>query len=96
MYGIEHFSAFGHNARVVVPVSNEAVIQRLCQKVLASDNEGDRVVATRELRAAIHEHLRLAKQSLEARAFIITILENRITTLENRAKERDARQKSAD
>jgi hypothetical protein len=47
-----------------VPLHTEPVIQELCKKACATTSEAEAEQALRELRTAIHEHLRLATESL--------------------------------
>ena len=51
-----------------VPLHTDTVIQELCKKVCATTTEAEAERALCELRTAIHEHLRLASESLTARA----------------------------
>jgi hypothetical protein len=57
-----------------VPRHTEERIQRLCTEVLAAKSEAevDRILP--ELRAALQEHIRLAKDSLEVQANTIALL----------------------
>jgi len=54
--------------RPKVPLHNEIVIHELCKKACATTTEAEAEQVLSELRTAIHEHLRLAGESLAARA----------------------------
>jgi hypothetical protein len=58
-----------------VPLYTEARIQELCKQILAakSDEDIERVVP--ELRAALEEHIRLAKDSLRVQRINIAALD---------------------
>jgi hypothetical protein len=57
-----------------MPQYTEARIQQLCSQILQTENsqETDRVIA--ELRSALEEHIRLAKESLAAKASTLPLL----------------------
>jgi hypothetical protein len=55
----------------------EARVKRLCEKVRVSKNETELRLVVKELRVALREHLRFAKETLEAQASVISVLENR-------------------
>jgi hypothetical protein len=59
-----------------VPVYTEARIQELCAKALAAEDatEAERILT--ELRFALEEHIYYAKNSLEAYASVISVLES--------------------
>lgn len=59
-----------------MPVYTEARIQELCAQALAAqgDAEAERILV--ELRLAIEEHIYYAKNSLEAHASVISVLES--------------------
>ncbi len=53
----------------------EERIQRLCREVLAAKTETDAERIIPELRAALHEHVQLAKDSLASQATAIAVLD---------------------
>jgi hypothetical protein len=58
-----------------VPAHTEALLKRLCSELASSktDAEIDRILP--ELRSALEEHVRLAKESLEAQVIYIAASE---------------------
>ena len=59
-----------------MPVYTEARIQELCAKALAATDHLDAERILVELRLAIEEHIYYAKNSLEAHASVISVLES--------------------
>jgi len=57
-----------------VPLHTEARIQQLCSEALSAKNQADVERIVRELRAALEEHIRLAKDSLEGQVNNIAVL----------------------
>ena len=60
-----------------VPAHTEARIQQLCTEVLAVNSQADVERVIPELRAALEEHISLAKDSLGVHATTIAILNGR-------------------
>ena len=58
-----------------VPAHTEARIQQLCTEALAANELADVDRILPELRSALEEHVRLAKESLEAQVATITSLD---------------------
>ena len=58
-----------------MPRETDLLVQRLCKEILAANTkaEVERIVPL--LRAALREHIRLAKDSLELQAKAITLLD---------------------
>jgi len=54
-----------------VPLHTETAIQELCKRACATATEAEAEKALCELRKAIHEHLRLASETLTVRASAI-------------------------
>jgi hypothetical protein len=65
-----------------VPAHTEVKIQELCGKALAAKTEADVERIIPELRAALQEHVRLAKDSLEGQMSVIATLDTRKSTME--------------
>ena len=59
---------------IAVPAHTEAKIQQLCSEAIAAKTEADVERIIPELRAALQEHVRLAKASLEGQATAIAVL----------------------
>jgi len=57
-----------------VPAYTEVRIQQLCTEVLAAKTQADVERIIPELRAALEEHIRLAKHSLQLQASTIALL----------------------
>ncbi len=55
----------------IVPAHTEALIMALVSKALAAESEADIERVIPDLRAALREHIRLAKESLEARIALL-------------------------
>jgi hypothetical protein len=58
-----------------MPAHTEARIQQLCTEAIAAKTQADVDRIIPELRLAIEEHIRLAKESLEAQISGITALD---------------------
>ena len=58
-----------------VPAHTEAKIHQLCTEVLAAKTDADVERIIPELRAALHEHVKLAKDSLEGQVSAIAALD---------------------
>ena len=58
-----------------MPRFTDARIKWLCEQVTMADTEEDLEVALEELRQALQEHVRLAKQSLSAQAGAVNVLD---------------------
>jgi hypothetical protein len=59
-----------------VPAHTEARIQELCTEVLAAKTQADVDRVLPELRSALEEHVRLAKESLGTQIATITSLDD--------------------
>ncbi len=59
-----------------MPQHTEARIQQLCREVIAAKTEADVQRILPELRSALQEHIRLAKDSLEAQASTVSLLDS--------------------
>jgi hypothetical protein len=57
-----------------VPAHTEVRIQQLCTEALAAKSEADVDRVIPELRAALEEHISLAKNSLEIQASTLAVL----------------------
>jgi hypothetical protein len=58
-----------------VPAHTDAKIHQLCTEALAAKTDADVERIIPELRAALHEHVRLAKASLEGQVSVIVTLD---------------------
>jgi hypothetical protein len=58
-----------------VPAHTEARIHQLCSEAIVAQTQSDVDRIVTELRAALEEHVRLAKQSLEGQITSITALD---------------------
>lgn len=58
-----------------VPVDTAMRVQQLCREVVAAKTSADTERIMPELRAALEEHIRLAKDSLGAQASAIAVLD---------------------
>ncbi len=58
-----------------VPQFTEGRIQQLCSQAIAVKNSEEIESVVGELRSALEQHIRLAKESLESQASAITALE---------------------
>jgi len=58
-----------------VSLHTEALIQRLCTEALAAKTEANVERITPELRAALQEHSRLAKDSLDSQVDTLTLID---------------------
>jgi hypothetical protein len=58
-----------------MPAYTEARVRRLCAEALAAQTQADVDRIVPELRSAIEEHIRLAKDSLEVQVRTIPLLE---------------------
>jgi hypothetical protein len=58
-----------------VPLYTEARIQQLCKQILAAKSDEDIEGVVPELRAALEEHIRLAKDSLRVQRINIAALD---------------------
>ena len=65
-----------YSVGAILPAYTEARIKRLCEKALAVNNEAELDRILKQLRAAIHEHLCLANETLGAQASVIPVLDN--------------------
>jgi RNA binding exosome subunit len=61
----------------VMPRATEARIQKLCNKAIEAKSKDDVERVITELRSALEEHIRLAKQSLSAQASAISVLSSK-------------------
>jgi F0F1-type ATP synthase membrane subunit b/b' len=59
-----------------MPSFIEARVQHLCTEAIAAQSEEEIDRITKELRSALEEHVRLAKESLEAQAASIALLDS--------------------
>jgi hypothetical protein len=60
-----------------VPAYTEARIEQLCDEALTVRAQADLDRVVHELRAALEEHVRLAKASLEMQAGMIALLDSK-------------------
>ena len=58
-----------------MPADTATRLQQLCREVLAAKTSADTERIIQELRAALQEHIRLAKDSLGAQASAIALLD---------------------
>jgi hypothetical protein len=58
-----------------VPRETDLRVQQLCKEILAAATKAEVERILPELRAALEEHIRLAKDSLELQASIIAVLD---------------------
>jgi predicted DNA-binding ribbon-helix-helix protein len=58
-----------------MPADTEARIHQLCTEVLAAETQADIERISSELRVALEEHIKLAKDSLKAQVTTITALD---------------------
>jgi hypothetical protein len=70
-----------------VPARTEARIQQLCTEVVAAKTLADVDRILPELRSALEDHVRLAKESLETQIATITSLEAASQTAKGLSKE---------
>jgi hypothetical protein len=59
-----------------MPQHTEARIQQLCAEAIAAKSQSDANRIVRELRAAIQEHIQLAKSSLGSQASAIALFDD--------------------
>jgi hypothetical protein len=59
-----------------MPHYTEAKIQRLCTEAISAKSEEDIERIVKELRSALEEHVRLAKESLKAQAASLALLDS--------------------
>jgi hypothetical protein len=70
-----------------VPAHTEALIQQLCTEALAAKTQADVDRILLELRSALEEHVKLARDSLETQIATITSLDAASQTAKGLSKE---------
>lgn len=61
----------------VVPRFTEERVRRLCNEVTLASTQNELDTVAKELRAALEEHIRLARESLHVRATTLPLLVSR-------------------